>query len=102
MDLLNTNKYILKIDRNIYKDIAQGAKRVEYRKLNKDYIQGYGKLIFIDMKTMEELGEVMLVNKAYVHTQTAIKTEEHLPTKKFIEENYSEEKILIAFFFMKI
>jgi len=102
MDLFNsTNSYLLKIDKNVYKSIEDGSKTIEYRKLNKDYIQKGSLIYFVDKDNFDELGKALVLVKSYAMKDVVVETEEHILTREFIKTNYNDEKVLIAFGLLK-
>ena len=91
------NKVILKIKKDMWKEIKSGNKIYEIRKLNKDYIQEGFIIKFVDMNTGYILGERKVLKKQHWLPKNVVELINHVPTVEFVKENYMNEIRLIVF-----
>ena len=93
----------LKIDRQHFKALKTGTKKCEYRKVNKDSIEKGDTVIFRDTESDYIFGYAVVKSKNYVDPKEVLtKDDVDAPTKKFITNNYLEEKKILEFTFEKI
>ena len=93
------NRAILKISKEMWKEIENGNKNSDIRKLNKDYIQEGFIIKFIDMKTGYNLGERKVSRKKYWLPRSVTTIIKHPATVEFVKANYMNELRLILFEF---
>ena len=88
---------VLKITKEMWRDIDSGIKNVDIRKLSKDYIQVGNDIVFIDLNTYEHYGTKQCIGKLYTEPSNVGYSIKHKPTIEFVHSNYMEEQLLILF-----
>lgn len=89
----------LKLERDLFRLISKGIKKVEVRRTNKDYIERGDVIEYFDMDTMESLGFARVLSKStqppYILISHLDETEQE--TIDFIKRHYWDEKELVVF-----
>lgn len=90
------NKSLLKIRADILGLIRKGKKTMEFRKLDKDYIQ-VGHRVYLYPFNRRRPLEVVITDKVYMTPKGAEQIAETTEDREFIINNYREELMLVAF-----
>ena len=94
----------LKIDKKFYNLIIEGKKRLEIRKLNKNYIEPGQKVLLVDLEG-NKLSHITITRKtkmSYIDVVNLLKSESDFKSLEFVLNNYNDEKYLLVFEFKVI